>query len=47
MMAENSEKKYKKVMLCVNADNERAKELYLREGFVQTEGVVAYEYPVI
>ena len=40
-------KKYKKVMLCVNADNERAKELYLREGFVQVEGVVAYEYPVI
>jgi mycothiol synthase len=40
-------KKYKKVMLCVNADNEGAKELYLREGFVQVEGVIAYEYPVI
>lgn len=35
---------FKKTMLCVNADNERAKELYLKEGFVQTEGVTAYEY---
>ncbi|MBU5440114.1 GNAT family N-acetyltransferase [Tissierella sp. MSJ-40] len=40
-------KKYKKVMLCVNADNERAKEIYLREGFVQIEGVIAYEYLAI
>lgn len=40
-------KKYKKAMLCVNADNERAKKLYLKEAFVQIEGVVAYEYPVI
>ncbi len=38
---------YKKVMLCVNADNEKAKELYLKEGFLQVEGVAAYEYPVI
>ncbi len=37
---------YNKVMLCVNADNEQAKELYLKEGFVQVEGVVAYEYHV-
>ena len=35
---------FKKTMLCVNADNERAKELYLKEGFVQTEGVTAYDY---
>ncbi len=38
---------YKKIMLCVNADNERAKELYLMEGFVQIEGVIAYEYFVL
>lgn len=38
---------YKKAVLCVNADNERAKELYLKEGFVQVEGVIAYEYSVI
>ncbi len=36
-------KKYNKVILCVNADNENAKELYLREGFVHTEGVISYE----
>jgi mycothiol synthase len=34
---------YKKAVLCVNADNEKAKELYLQEGFKQTEGVTAYE----
>ncbi len=39
-------KEYKKVTLCVNADNERAKELYLGEGFVQIEGMIAYEYPI-
>lgn len=39
--------KYKNAMLCVNGDNEGAKELYIREGFVQTEGVAAYEYPII
>lgn len=39
--------KYKNAMLCVNADNEGAKELYIKEGFVQAEGVVAYEYPII
>lgn len=35
---------YKKTVLCVNAENERAKELYLKEGFVQAEGVTAYAY---
>lgn len=35
---------YKKAVLCVNAENERAKELYLKEGFIQMEGVIAYEY---
>ena len=39
-------KNYKKTMLCVNAENEKAKELYLKEGFIQVEGVVAYEYPI-
>ncbi|HHV13497.1 MAG TPA: GNAT family N-acetyltransferase [Clostridiales bacterium] len=37
---------YKKGVLCVNADNEKAKELYLKEGFIQVEGVAAYEYSV-
>lgn len=35
---------YKKTILCVDGENERAKELYLKEGFVQTEGVAAYAY---
>lgn len=38
--------KYNKVMLCVNADNENAKELYLGEGFIQTEGIICYELSV-
>jgi mycothiol synthase len=37
---------YRKAVLCVNAENERAKELYLQEGFIQMEGLIAYEYPV-
>lgn len=40
-------KNYNKVMLCVNADNESAKELYLKEGFVQVEGVTAYNYHLV
>lgn len=43
-LAFTQEKKYKKATLCVNGDNERAKELYLKEGFLQAEGVTAYEY---
>lgn len=35
---------YKKTMLCVNGDNDKAKELYLKEGFIQVEGVTTYEY---
>lgn len=35
---------YQKAMLCVNADNERAKELYIKEGFVEIKSVAAYEY---
>ncbi len=33
-----------RVILCVNGDNEKAKELYLSEGFEEIEGVIAYEY---
>lgn len=39
-------KKYKKVALSVNIDNERAKELYFREGFVPIEGAIVYEYQI-
>lgn len=35
---------YDKTVLCVNADNERAKKLYIDEGFKQVEAVVALEY---
>jgi mycothiol synthase len=38
------EKGYDRCVLCVNADNEQAKALYLQEGFEQTEGVVCYRY---
>lgn len=40
----SKEKGYKRCVLCVNADNEQAKALYLQEGFQQTEGVVCYRY---
>lgn len=40
----SKEKGYDKCVLCVNADNEQAKALYLQEGFEQTEGVVCYRY---
>lgn len=35
---------YKRTVLCVNAENERAKALYLQEGFKQVEAVVCYNY---
>lgn len=35
---------YKRTILCVNAENERAKELYLQEGFKQVEAVACYMY---
>ncbi|MBE4910675.1 GNAT family N-acetyltransferase [Bacillus luteolus] len=38
------EKSYKRTYLCVNADNERAKALYLQEGFQQVEAVTCYHY---
>ncbi|WP_166462450.1 GNAT family N-acetyltransferase [Psychrobacillus vulpis] len=38
------EKSYKRTILCVNADNERAKALYIQEGFKQVEAVACYKY---
>lgn len=38
------QKNYQKTMLCVNAENESAKALYMQEGFVQAEGVAEYAY---
>ncbi|WP_144554958.1 GNAT family N-acetyltransferase [Bacillus sp. X1(2014)] len=38
------EKKYKKTILSVNGENERAQSLYIKEGFKQVEGVACYEY---
>jgi mycothiol synthase len=37
-------KNYSRTILCVNAENERAKALYIQEGFKQVEAVVCYEY---
>lgn len=39
------EKSYDRTILCVNADNEGAKALYLQEGFKQVHGVACYVYP--
>lgn len=41
------EKGYKNTVLCVNAENERAKALYIQEGFLQAEGAVCYDYNLI
>ncbi len=38
------EHSYNKTVLCVNAENERAKALYLQEGFKQVEAVACYKY---
>ncbi len=38
------EKNYKRVVLSVNAENEGAKKLYLKEGFKQVDAVVCYRY---
>ncbi|MDR6123633.1 mycothiol synthase [Bacillus sp. SLBN-46] len=35
---------YDKTILCVNAENERAKALYIQEGFKQVEGVTCYTF---
>lgn len=38
---------YHRTILCVNADNNRAKALYIQEGFKQVEAVVCYKYDFI
>ncbi|MEO2074067.1 MAG: GNAT family N-acetyltransferase [Bacillus sp. (in: firmicutes)] len=35
---------YERTILCVNAENERAKALYIQEGFKQVEGVTCYTF---
>jgi mycothiol synthase len=37
---------YGRTVLCVNAENERAKALYLQEGFNQVEAVACYKYDI-
>lgn len=46
ILAFAKELSYKKTILCVNAENERAKSLYTQEGFKQVEAVVCYSYDV-
>jgi mycothiol synthase len=41
------EKLYDRTLLCVNDENERAKALYIQEGFKQVEAVVCYKYDLI
>ncbi|MFZ7946003.1 GNAT family N-acetyltransferase [Neobacillus sp. 19] len=41
------DKGYDRTILCVNADNEGALALYLKEGFIQAEGVICYTYNLI
>jgi mycothiol synthase len=38
------EKSFGQTILCVNAENERAKALYIQEGFKQVEAAVCYRY---
>lgn len=38
------EKGYDRTVLCVNGENERAKALYIQEGFKQVEAVICYKY---
>jgi mycothiol synthase len=38
------EKGYKRTILSVNGENERAQALYIQEGFKQVEAVVCYQY---
>jgi mycothiol synthase len=41
------EKGYSRTILCVNAENERAKALYLDEGFKQVEAVTCYRFDLV
>ncbi|QAT60206.1 GNAT family N-acetyltransferase [Acidilutibacter cellobiosedens] len=38
------ERAYNRTILCVNAENERARALYLQEGFKQVEKAICYKY---
>ncbi len=40
------EKGYSRTVLCVNAENDRAKALYEQEGFKQVEAVACYKYDI-
>ncbi|HCJ58503.1 MAG TPA: hypothetical protein DHV55_14935 [Clostridiaceae bacterium] len=41
------DKNYDRTVLCVNGDNDRAKALYIQEGFKQVEAVACWEYYLI
>ena len=43
-IAFGKEKGYEKVVLSVNAENEHAKSLYVKEGFVQVEGIRCFRW---
>lgn len=42
-----AERGYARASLCVNAENERAKQLYLQEGFYQAEAVANFRYELV
>ncbi|WP_334073278.1 GNAT family N-acetyltransferase [Paenibacillus sp. A14] len=46
-MAFAVERGYSQAMLCVNAENERAKNLYLQEGFRQVEAAANFRYDIV
>jgi len=39
-----NDKEYKGTILCVNAENQKAKEMYIQEGFKQVEALACYNY---
>lgn len=41
------ERSYNKTILCVNAENEQAKALYIQEGFKQVEAVACYKFDLL
>ena len=41
------DKNYDRTVLCVNGDNERAKALYIQEGFKQVEAVACWKYDLL
>lgn len=43
----SKEKSYNRTILLVNGENERAKGLYIQEGFKQVEGVTCYQYHLV